>query len=161
MLVWLLLPAAGYLWLAPLARESWSGVRGYFSPRDARRSEAMITAEIARLRQAGDQLSDAVADGLREIPLGEVHSAIYDSLNARAVKFGVRMLQIKPLPLQPQDGFRVLAIELRLEAEFSRMLRFLHAIEQQGAGLQIQTITFQPAQPDRVAAALTIRALLQ
>lgn len=161
MSVWLLLPAAGCQWLAPLAGESWSGLHRYLLPPDVDRSEVEINADIARLKKASEQLSGEVARGFREVYPGGAHAAIYDSLNGRAIKFGVRVLQIKPLPLQPQDGFQVLTIELRVEAKFARLLRFLHAVEQEHTGLRIQTLTLQPAQMDRVAAAFTVRAFLQ
>lgn len=161
MAVWLLLPAAGCLWLDAPARESWSGFRRYFMPRDADRSEAEIAADIAHLRQAGEQLAGEAAGGLREVPAGGAHAAIYDSLNARALKFGVSVLQIKPQPPQPQNGFQVLLIELRIESEFTRLLRFLDAVEQENTGLRIQALTLQPAQPAGVAAALTVRAVLR
>lgn len=159
--VWLLLPVAGCQWLGPLARASWSGLHRYLRPPVADRPKVEITAEIARLRQASEQLTGEAAGRPQEIYPGGAHATIYERLNICAATFGVSVLLIKPLPLQPQNGFQILTIELRLEAEFTRLLRFLYAVEQENSGLRIQTLTLQSAQIERINAALTIRAFLQ
>ena len=63
------------------------------------------------------------------LPANNEMAEIYGRLGVISSKSGVEILQLDPAPIEAQNGFETLAIQLKMRSNFSALIRFLEMVE--------------------------------
>ncbi len=139
----LLLLVAGYRILSPLMTVTWHQALELISIQNQLKSPPLVKEEIVNLRIKNKKISEYIRNFRVQMPSGNELSFLYSELGNRARTHRIRLNKLTPRPVETNNEYKTMPIQLLFDAKFGDLIRFCHSLENRSGLFQIHQLDIE------------------
>jgi len=123
------------------------GARKTGSLREESRKREQVSAELQRVRAEIDQMERDVASRLYPGTARDLSARMIQACQGAAATAGLRLSDLKPLPVERAAGLRRVPVRISLSSRFPQAVRFLYEVQRGGSRYRVDQLQLTATDP--------------